>query len=239
MAYKNIFSRYELKYLITREQKALLLAFMEGFMKPDKYGRSTIRNIYYDTDSFLLIRRSIEKPLYKEKLRVRSYKQVSPEDDVFVEIKKKYKSVVYKRRLVLPEGVVSEAFENGEPLPSNTQIGREIEYFRKYYEDLAPKVFLSYEREAYYSKIDPEFRITFDENILFRTEELSLCSPVYGEGILEDGMVLMEVKTAGGIPMDFSRLLSENKIFKTSFSKYGNAYRKILTEQKERGCIYV
>ena len=103
MAFQTVFKRYELKYMLTLEQKQKVLAAMAPYMKLDNYGRTTIRNIYYDTDTYLLVRRSIEKPAYKEKLRIRSYSQAEPDSTVFVELKKKYKHVVYKRRISLPE----------------------------------------------------------------------------------------------------------------------------------------
>ena len=106
-------------------------------------GRTTIRNIYFDTETYRLIRRSMEKPSYKEKLRVRSYQQADPADPVFVEIKKKYDSVVYKRRLTLSEAQVMDSFYSGKPLPVQSQIGNKISYFRKYYGNLYPAVFLS------------------------------------------------------------------------------------------------
>ena len=93
MAYQTTFERYEIKYLLTPQQKELLLRAMQGRMQLDQFGRSTIRNIYYDTDTFRLIRRSLEKPTYKEKLRIRSYRQVRPGDPVFVELKKKCKGI--------------------------------------------------------------------------------------------------------------------------------------------------
>ena len=151
MAYQMTFKRYELKYLLNRQEKEQILLAMKPYMKLDDYGKTVIRNIYFDTDTFRLIRRSLEKPVYKEKLRIRSYKPVEKSDPVFVEIKKKYKSVVYKRRLQLPEEKVMDSFQTGEPLPVHSQIGNEIQYFRDYYENLHPSVFLSYEREAYYS----------------------------------------------------------------------------------------
>ncbi len=228
MKYQNTFERYEIKFLISEEQKERIMSAMLPHMRLDKYGRTTIRNIYFDTDSFRLIRRSIEKPVYKEKLRVRSYELADPESGVFVELKKKYRSVVYKRRLVLPEREVMRAFEEQSALPVRCQIGDEIEYFRRYYECLSAKVFLSYEREAYYSLGGSDFRVTFDENILYRTEELSLCSPPFGNRLLEDGRTLMEVKTSGAIPLWLVHALSENKIYKTSFSKYGTAYADIM-----------
>ncbi len=224
MKYQNTFKRHEIKFTLTASQKEAVLGTISPYMKLDKYGRTTIRNIYLDTDNFRLIRRSIEKPVYKEKLRVRSYSLASPDSKVFVELKKKYKSVVYKRRLVLPEGEVMEAFENSTPLPVCSQIGDEIQYFREYYGELKPKLFLSYEREAYYSLDGSDFRITFDDNIMYRTDDLSLCSMPEGKSILREGLVLMEIKTSGSIPLWLTRTLTENRIFKTSFSKYGTAY---------------
>ena len=103
MTYQTVFKRYEIKFLLDLEQKQRILAAMEPYMVLDEYGRTTIRNVYFDTDNFRLIRRSLEHPAYKEKLRIRSYKQLGPDEPVFVELKKKYNGVVYKRRLALPE----------------------------------------------------------------------------------------------------------------------------------------
>ncbi len=172
MAYQATFKRYEIKYLLTRQQKQAVLQAMQPYMKLDQYGRTTIRNIYYDTDTYRLIRRSLEKPVYKEKLRIRSYQAAAPEDLVFVELKKKYKSVVYKRRLTLPEIQVRDSFQTDSPFPVRSQIAQEIEYFRSYYERLHPTVFLSYEREAFYALDGGDFRVTFDENILYRTYDV-------------------------------------------------------------------
>ncbi len=229
MKYQNTFKRYEIKYALTTAQKEAVLAAMNPYMRLDKYGRTTIRNIYFDTDNFRLIRRSIEKPVYKEKLRVRSYGLATPDSKVFVELKKKYKSVVYKRRLVLRESEVMDAFIGGRPLPVQSQIGDEIEYFREYYGELKPQVFLSYEREAYYSLDGTDFRITCDDNIMYRTNDLSRCVPPGGKSILGEGLVLMEIKTSGAIPLWLTQPFTENRIFKTSFSKYGTAYADMLS----------
>ena len=153
MAYQTVFKRYELKYLLTLEQKEKVLKAMEPYMELDQYGRTTIRNIYYDTDNYRLVRHSIEKPAYKEKLRIRSYRKADPKSPVFVELKKKYESIVYKRRLVLPEeqalGWVSgEQRCDEKNLHKNSQISEEIDYFLSYYENLHPTVFLSYEDES-------------------------------------------------------------------------------------------
>lgn len=226
MAFQTVFRRVELKYMITPEQKERVIEAMREHMEPDAYGRSVIRNIYFDTDSYRLIRGSIEKPAYKEKLRVRSYKRIDDGDRIFVELKKKYKHVVYKRRLSLPERDAMEWLCGRRPQLDDTQISREVDYFLEFYGGLAPKAFLSYEREAYYSKEDSGFRVTFDGNVLCRFDDLSLKSEVYGERILPEGCVLMEIKCSGGMPLWMAHLLSSERIYKTSFSKYGTAYRE-------------
>lgn len=227
MAYQMTFKRYELKYLLNKKEKEEILLAMKPHMKLDDYGRTVIRNIYFDTENFRLIRRSLEKPVYKEKLRIRSYKPVQITDPVFVEIKKKYKSVVYKRRLLLPEKTVMESFRTGEPLPVCSQIGDEIQYFREYYKNLQPSVFLSYEREAFHSLDGSDFRVTFDENILYRRNDISLGSEIYGHPLLGKQQTLMEIKTSGGIPLWMSETLTKHHLYKTSFSKYGSAYQRI------------
>ena len=192
-------------------------------LRPDAYGKSTICNLYFDTPDYRLIRTSLEKPIYKEKLRLRSYGQVKEDGTTFAEIKKKFKGVVYKRRIVMPQNAAMDFLCNGGPTPPS-QIGREIAYLFDYYRELAPRVYLSYEREAYYDKNDKDLRFTFDTNVLYRREDLSLTSPVYGHPLLKEGQVLLEIKTAGAIPCWVVDALSRHKIYKSSFSKYGNAY---------------
>lgn len=238
MAIQTVFKRYELKYLLTYEQKDKVLEAMASHMAPDQYGRTTIRNIYYDTANYRLIRRSIERPVYKEKLRLRSYSRVSPDSAVFVELKKKYKSVVYKRRLSLPEAEAVQWICGKQPCSLQTQISREIDYFISYYETLHPVVFLSYEREAYFSLCGDDFRVTFDNHILCRRENLSLEADVGGIPLLEDGTILMEIKCCGGIPLWMTHVLSAEKIRKTSFSKYGTAYRNIIFPARKEAFIY-
>ncbi len=228
MAYQSCFKRYELKYMLTQRQKEALLSVMKPYMKLDQYGRTTIRNLYYDTDHFRLIRHSIERPPYKEKLRVRSYRAVNAEQEVFVELKKKYKSVVFKRRLAMAQKDALAWLAGDDTKMPVGQIANEIQYFRDYYETLYPRVFLSYEREAYYSLDGSDFRITFDENILARETELSLEAEAYGTALLPEGYSLLELKAPGAIPLWLSEFLSKNRIYKTSFSKYGTAYQKML-----------
>lgn len=229
------FKRYEMKFLLNPVQKEKILACMNGHMQLDRYGRSTIRNIYFDTDNYELIRHSMEKPVYKEKMRIRSYKKINENEKVFVELKKKYDQVVYKRRILCVEQDVKNYLYHGKSIQDTSQIGKEIQYFWEYYKNLCPKVFLSYDREAYYSLDNSDFRVTFDENILYRTNDLSLESDVYGTYILENGMTLMEIKTAGGIPLWLSTVLSKNHIYKTSYSKYGAAYIQMKTIKEAKG----
>lgn len=228
MTFQTTFQRYELKYLLSLTQKEKILQVIAPHMVPDVYGRSTIRNIYYDTDSFLLIRRSLEKPIYKEKLRLRSYAQANGDDLIFVELKKKYDSIVYKRRLTLRQQDAFRWLSREESSPPDSQIAREIDYFTDYYQTLCPKVFLSYEREAYYAKDGSDFRITFDNNILCRRENLSLHDDIWGVPLLSQDTVLMELKTSGGLPLWMTQVLTQEKIYKTGFSKYGTAYQTII-----------
>lgn len=196
-------------------------------MNKDSYGDYSIFNVYYDTPDFLLIRRSIEKTVYKEKLRVRSYGEANKDSEVFVELKKKYKSVVYKRRITMQEKDLAEYFGGDCNLPE-TQISKEIDYFKAIYKGIEPRVFISYDREAFSGIEDKDLRLTFDENILFRTDDLNLCSKNYGEKILDDNKLIMEVKVSEGIPLWLTKFLTEQKIYKGKFSKYGTAYKKIV-----------
>ncbi len=229
---QTVFKRYEYKYILTKTQREKLSRAIAPYIKNDRYGKTTIRNIYFDTDNYRLIRTSVEHPIYKEKLRVRSYNKVTADDYVFVELKKKYDSVVYKRRICIKEKDAKSYLCRGKEPPIHSQITDEIDYFCHYYKDLAPKMFLSYEREAFYSKENEELRITFDENILWRDNDLSLGSEVYGFPVLNEDKSLMEIKTEGGIPLWLVRCLSEEGIFKTSFSKYGRAYSQFMMLKK-------
>lgn len=238
MSYQAIFKRYEIKYFLTRRQQEELLGVMDPYMKLDDYGHTVIRNIYFDTDTYRLIRHSLEKPVYKEKLRLRSYQKADQNSQVFVELKKKYNSVVYKRRVALPEHEALGWLCGSSFHPEDSQIVEEIEYFRTYYRTLHPACFLSYERDAFYSLCGDDFRVTFDSNIISREKDLSLETDVWGTQLLEPGQVLMEIKTPGGIPLWMTDFLTRNHIYKTSFSKYGEAYRREIAEKKFGGRLY-
>lgn len=227
------FERYEKKFFLTPEKYQKISQIISEHMKADVYGQYTICNIYYDTDDWRLIRASIEKPVYKEKLRVRSYGVPSDEDTVFVELKKKLEGVVYKRRITAQMYAVEPFLYGLMPYPCGGQVGREIQYFQSFYH-AEPKVFIAYDRMAFAGVEDSGLRVTFDRNIRWRTSQLDLRSGDYGEPLLDDDRILMEIKFPGVCPLWLSKALSENEIFPTSFSKYGTCYREnILKTQKE------
>lgn len=233
MAYQTVFQRYEIKYMLTKQQTEALLRTMEPWMTPDRYGRSTVRNIYYDTDTFRLARRSLEKPPYKEKLRVRSYERASENSTVFVELKKKASEVVYKRRLAMTEREAMEWLLGEREAPVRSQITDEIAYFRDFYGTLRPAAFLSYDREAFYALDESDFRLTLDENILARRENLTLTAKTGGTPLLREDRTLLELKTTGGLPLWITAFLTRERIYKTSFSKYGAAYRSLIYTHRE------
>ena len=211
----NIFKRYELKYLLNDAQYSAVMRAMEEKMRGDEYGKSDICNIYFDTPDYRLIRRSLEKPVYKEKLRLRSYGTPDADSRVFLELKKKYESVVYKRREAMSYREALGFIETPTP---HSQITKEIAYFMSFYHGLAP---------AYYGISDSGLRVTFDSDILWRDTDTELSAGIYGTPILPDGMRLMEIKTPGAIPLWLAATLSEERIRQTSFSKYGRAYEAI------------
>lgn len=231
----NTFERVEEKYLLSTAQYKAVLAGLRGRMQPDLFGRSTVTSIYYDTEDYRLIRASLEKPDYKEKLRVRAYGATTPESSVFVELKKKVGGIVYKRRVELPF-MEAAALLGGKPIEEDSQVIREIRYFLKFYNP-RPRVLLSYRRVAY-TGADDEFRVTFDDSILYRTGVLSLTAGAWGEELLPQGTILMEVKVPGAMPLWFCELLNKNGIYPSSFSKYGVCYRDFLyprLKQAEKG----
>lgn len=224
------FKRVEKKYLLTPAQYNALLDGMGPYMKADEYGRYTICNIYYDTDNFELIRTSLEKPIYKEKLRLRSYGTPTDDKKVFVEIKKKFDHVVYKRRTVMP---CAEAvgYLAGDIYPEKEdQICHEIDWFLNVHQP-KPKVFIAYDRVALAGVENEELRVTFDTNLRWRDYDLDLRKGDHGQPILPQDRILMEIKIPGTAPVWLSRLLSEVGAFPTSFSKYGTCYKDHLLER--------
>ena len=226
----DIFARKEAKYMMTKEQFRLLTKTLNEFLVQDKYFEYTISNIYYDTDNFELFRRSIDKPVYKEKLRLRSYGTPSLTDKAFLEIKKKYGGIVYKRRIDDALQNIYSVLDNPQNIVninSNISNKKEIEVFLNRY-DVKPKVYLSYDRRSYFWKDNKDLRITFDTNIKYRFDKLGLELGTDGKKLLDDNTILMEIKSLNNLPLEFCKVLSNLQIFPTSFSKIGAVYKKEL-----------
>ena len=223
---QSCFERYEKKYLLTPAQYRAVRQGMASRMVPDEHPKYTICNVYYDTDNYELIRTSLEKPVYKEKLRLRSYGVPGGRDPAFVELKKKFDGVVYKRRITM-EARSAVPYLSGKQTGDGSQISREIDWFLRYYQPM-PKVFLAYDREAWAAADGGELRITFDTAIRVRSNDVDLRSGDHGVPLLEEDLILMEIKIPGTAPLWLSRILSENRAFPTSFSKYGMYYKQFV-----------
>lgn len=218
------FERVEKKFFLSPAQYAAFLQDLAPYVRADAYGEYTICNLYYDTDDYRLIRASLEKPVYKEKLRVRSYGVQKDDGTVFVELKKKYDGVVYKRRITSTPLAAQRLLCGIRPASPQSQIRREIEYFQFMYQT-KPKVFIAYDRQAFQGIENSELRITFDRNLRYRFDRLDLREGDDGAPILQGDDILMEIKIPGTCPLWMSRLMSEHGVRSVSFSKYGETYR--------------
>lgn len=232
LQYQDVFCRREKKYMLTALQyRHMRQGIMAHGMQPDQFGLHTIASIYYDTPDFLLIRRSLEKPIYKEKLRLRAYgSQVLPGDNGYVEIKKKFKGIVYKRRIALPLTDAAACLTRGKFPDTHGQIGREINFLLQRY-PLQPACWLGYEREAFCADTE-DVRITFDEHIRFRQRGLDLTLPPEGTPLLPEDTYLMEVKIPFALPLWLVKLMEECGVRSRSFSKYGAAYAEHLFQER-------
>lgn len=226
-----IFNRIEQKYKINREQYEKILKLLPENVKRDKYGVYTICNIYYDTEQNEIISHSIEKPIYKEKIRIRSYGVVTNLDTlVFLEIKKKYNGIVNKRRIQLPLKEAYKYVENNIQPNETSQTIKEINNFLQRYK-INKKIYIAYDREAFFDENDFNFRLTFDKKIRSRESDVQLENGDYGEELLEENEYIMEIKENGAIPLWFVKILSQLEIYPTSFSKYGEIYKKNYNKQ--------
>lgn len=226
----TVMKRYEMKYLLDARQTEYLRRKLEGHMKIDEFGLTSIASLYYDTPDSRLIRASLEKPKFKEKIRLRSYGLATENSPVFLELKRKYDGVVYKRRVqsTLPQ---VEGFFAGEDITGGSvQIQKELTYFRDYYKNLVPACLVIYDRTAYFEP-GGDLRLTVDYKPRYRTNGLTLTESMEGLPLLDDGWSILEIKVQEAMPLWLSAILSEGKIFKSSFSKYGEAYRRELSKQ--------
>ena len=221
-----IFKRYEKKYRLNTEEYQQFMSIVRDKLVQDIHGRNTICSLYLDTPDYLLIRNSIDAVSYKEKLRLRSYGVPNDEKKIFFEIKKKYKGVVYKRRVSMLKNDAFEYIEIGDP-PFDSQIMREIDYLMKFYRQPKPNVCILCEREAFFSIDDENVRLTFDENLRYRIGFPNAENINEGTPIVKDGEYIMEIKTPGAMPLWLAHALSECKIYPAKFSKYAHAYYDI------------
>lgn len=231
LAQGEIFKRVEIKYRLSEEKYRSFIGRMSEFLEKDKFYFSEIKNIYYDTPDSRIIRNSIEKPCYKEKFRVRSYEGF--EDVFFLELKKKYDGIVYKRRVKMSGEQAKLFLDQKKIIGVNEQIEKEILYFLEFHKGIRPTVFLSYERESFFYKPLPDLRITFDSNILYNFEDpmfekSHICKPV-----LAEGERIMELKVPCAVPYEISKVLSELEIYPKSFSKYATAFKSENLSGKE------
>lgn len=222
-----VMKRYELKYLLDAEKTSFLKERLVGHMELDEYGITSIASLYYDTPNYRLIRTSIEKPPFKEKIRLRSYGLATDTSPVFLELKRKADKIVYKRRVQSTIPLVDKFFAGEGDICAGGQINTEITTFRDYYENLVPACLIIYDRMAYFEP-GGDLRLTIDHRPRYRSDHLNLKESMEGTPLLKEGWTILEVKVQGAIPLWLVDILSEGRIFKGSFSKYGEAYRQQL-----------
>ena len=222
----GFFRRIEKKYILDEKQYMLFKKSINENMVEDEYGVSTICNIYFDSEQYELVQHSITKPVFKDKIRLRSYNVPNLESKIYLEIKRKYDGVVSKRRIEMMLKDFYKYMNNKNAIEAN-QVKKELDYYFKHYE-LEPKMFLSYYREAFYGKEDRDLRITFDNNIIARDYDLNIEKGNYGVNILDKNKYIVEIKTLGAMPMWLVKVLDELQISPAGFSKYGEAYTQLV-----------
>ncbi len=228
-----VMKRYELKYLMDGMQTAFFRRELEGHMQIDQFGLTSIASLYYDTPDYRLIRTSIEKPMFKEKIRLRSYGLATESGPVYLELKRKAYGIVYKRRVQTTIPLVKKFFAGYGEICAGGQINREITAFRDYYRTLVPTCLIIYDRTAYFEP-GGDLRLTIDDAPRYRTDRLNLTESMDGIRLLGDGWTILEVKVQDAVPLWLADILSRGKIYKNSFSKYGEAYRQQILKAENR-----
>ncbi|MBR6051832.1 MAG: polyphosphate polymerase domain-containing protein [Clostridia bacterium] len=223
----TVMKRYELKYLLNAKQTDFLRERLKGHMEVDQYGKTSIASLYYDTPTYQLIRTSVEKPEFKEKIRLRSYGIATEDSPVFLELKRKAYGIVYKRRVQTTIPLVHKFFSGEGDICAPGQINKEITVFRDYYKTLVPSCMIIYDRVAYFEP-GGDLRLTIDEKPRYRTDDLTLTKSMDGIPLLDEGWTILEIKVQEAMPLWLCEILSAGKITKGSFSKYGEAYRQQL-----------
>lgn len=230
--YQAVFERAEKKYLLPPAQYRALRALLDQHMRGDEFGLHTVSSVYMDTENYNVIRESLSKPKYKEKVRLRSYGTPGKDDTVYLELKKKVHGIVYKRRMGLPLREAERYLQAGVRPSRRGQIFDEIDWSLRR-TGARPRAVISCDRLALYGTDNPGFRVTFDFRMRFRDHDLSLSKGSGGAFIIDPAKCLMEIKTEHPLPLWLTAFLSEHRIFPTSFSKYGTAYRNYLQGRKE------
>lgn len=233
-----VMKRYELKYIMSPGQTEFFKEKIKGHMQVDQYGLTSIASLYYDTPDYRLIRASVEKPLFKEKIRLRSYGIATDSSPVFLELKRKAYGIVYKRRVQSTIPLVRKFFEGEGDVCGPGQINREITYFRDFYKTLVPACLIIYDRTAYFEP-DGDLRLTIDNDPRYRTDDLDLRVSMDGISLLPEGYSILEVKVQEAMPLWLTEILSSGKIYKASFSKYGNAYEQQIRKAYRKDYSYV
>lgn len=222
-----VMKRYELKYLLSPAQEAFFREKLEGHMQVDQFGLTSIASLYYDTPDYRLIRASLDKPLFKEKIRLRSYGLATQDSPVFLELKRKAYGIVYKRRVQSTIPLVQKFFDGEGDICAGGQINHEITYFRDYYQTLVPACLIICDRTAFFEP-GGDLRLTIDRDPRYRAEQLDLTVSMEGDALLPPGWSILEVKVQQAMPLWLTEILSEGRIYKNSFSKYGEAYTQQL-----------
>ena len=227
----TVFKRIEKKYLLSETQYEALFREIGGHLRPDEYGRSTVLSLYLDTPDHRIIRSSMEAVDYKEKLRLRSYGTPAADSTVFLELKKKFGGVVYKRRAAMSLREAERYLQQGKA-PYSSQIMAEIDWAMGLYGRPKGAMLIACEREAWFDEAHPDLRLTFDRGIRYRENQLSLSRGSAGIGLLPEDRVLLEIKTGGAMPLWLADALDRSRIYPTSFSKYGSAYTRSLADRQ-------
>lgn len=235
---QTIFSRNEKKYQITQHKAAQLVEAISNKMKPGKYGTYWVQNLFFDTDNWDIIHTSMEKPHYKEKMRLRCYGTPETTDRMFLEFKKKYDGVVYKRRFPIVPAELANYTINEILSRANTQIAKELVYHIQQ-KGVTEKFYISYNRQEFTGVHDEDLRLTIDSNISYRLDSLFFTQPQLDCSALDPNKFLLEIKMPLSIPLWLSHILSDLGIFASSFSKYAACFTDWSTATTKKKVIKI
>ena len=223
-------NRCEIKYLLAGAQRDALTELLGRRMAPDVFPEYLVQNFYYDTDAWDAARASLNQPAYKEKLRLRCYGVPAGGSALYLELKRKYKGVVSKRRVSLPAGEYAPGRAGALLALDNSQAAREMAFYLQR-GPIKEKAFLAYQRRAYVGLGGENLRVTLDTDIRFRPDRLDFHHPDAGQRVLPSDMAVLEVKTPDNIPLWLSRALCGARLYPVPYSKYGVCYVKYVHER--------